>query len=201
MASPAALTSGPRSRAPDRARYVPKEPGQRRLRKWEPPTSQKSPRAVSGIATSVRSVATRNGPCMARPQPPPMQIPSMTATCGFDSLPIKLLRWYSARKNASESAGRPARAPATAALTSPPAQNAFPPAPLMRMAWTCGWASHCAYSSCSRPTTPALIAFSCETSPAGARPHPPTALSAPGGSGSCGKPVPLLPARLARPLR
>ena len=40
----------------------------------------------SGIARTVRSVATRKAPWMDTPQPPPMTTPSMIATCGVRAL-------------------------------------------------------------------------------------------------------------------
>ncbi|MDZ7714206.1 MAG: hypothetical protein U5L06_14400 [Rhodovibrio sp.] len=44
------------------------------------PTSGKKPIAVSGIAAIVRSPATRWLPCIDKPRPPPMVIPSIQAT-------------------------------------------------------------------------------------------------------------------------
>jgi hypothetical protein len=42
--------------------------------------SGKNPIAVSGIANSACSLATRAVPCTDTPMPPPMQIPSTSAT-------------------------------------------------------------------------------------------------------------------------
>ena len=44
------------------------------------PMSGNMPIAVSGIANTACSVATRIWPCTEMPMPPPMQMPSISAT-------------------------------------------------------------------------------------------------------------------------
>ncbi len=39
--------------------------------------------AVSGMAKTAASLATRYGPCTETPMPPPMQMPFTNATYGF----------------------------------------------------------------------------------------------------------------------
>ena len=46
-----------------------------------------------------RSVATRKRPWTETPAPPPMQMPSSSATCGFMSCPSVWFSEYSSRKN------------------------------------------------------------------------------------------------------
>ena len=46
-----------------------------------------------------RSVATRKRPCTDTPAPPPMQMPSISAMCGFFSCPKQWFSMYSSRKN------------------------------------------------------------------------------------------------------
>ncbi|KAH0999975.1 hypothetical protein HUJ04_008208 [Dendroctonus ponderosae] len=71
-------TSTPLSLTPVKARYHPSRPANLD-KKWEPPTSGKSPICVSGIAKSVFSVAIRYCPCTDNPTPPPITIPSIIA--------------------------------------------------------------------------------------------------------------------------
>ena len=52
-----------------------------------------------------RSVATRKRPWTETPAPPPMQMPSSSATCGFISCPSVWLSEYSSRKNLVPGAG------------------------------------------------------------------------------------------------
>ncbi len=54
-----------------------------RCRNQVPPTSGKKPIRVSGIATFVRGPATRSVAPWASPIPPPMAMPSITASTGF----------------------------------------------------------------------------------------------------------------------
>ena len=54
-----------------------------RCRNQVPPTSGKKPMRVSGIATRVRGPAMRRLAPWARPMPPPIAMPSITATTGF----------------------------------------------------------------------------------------------------------------------
>ncbi len=68
--------------APVRARWVPSSPGARASR-YVPPTSGTKPIPVSGMATFDRSVTIRTLPCAETPTPPPITMPSMTATYGF----------------------------------------------------------------------------------------------------------------------
>jgi len=60
-----------------------------------------------------RSVATRKRPCTDTPAPPPMQMPSSSAMCGFFSWPRQWFSSYSCRKNL------PARARGWAAASMP----------------------------------------------------------------------------------
>ena len=53
---------------PVRAKYMPRLPD-RRGRKWDPPTSGNRPIKVSGMAKTVCSVATLNGPWTDSPTP------------------------------------------------------------------------------------------------------------------------------------
>ena len=62
------------------------------------PTSGKRPMAVSGMAKSARSVATRKRPCAVSPTPPPMTMPSQRATWGLGSWAIWWFMMYSCRK-------------------------------------------------------------------------------------------------------
>lgn len=50
-------------------------------------------------------MATRKRPCTETPAPPPMQMPSSSATCGFISCPSVWFSEYSSRKNLGPSAG------------------------------------------------------------------------------------------------
>ena len=82
VATPSARQSAALIRAPVSASHTPDSPG-RRGRNHPPPTSGKRPMPVSGMAKTVRSVATRQRQGSDRPTPPPMTIPSMTATTGL----------------------------------------------------------------------------------------------------------------------
>mmetsp|Transcript_14128 Transcript_14128/g.47684 ORF Transcript_14128/g.47684 Transcript_14128/m.47684 type:complete len:235 (-) Transcript_14128:50-754(-) len=121
------------------------------------PTSGKRPMAVSGMAKSVFSVATRYLPWTDMPTPPPMTIPSHRETCGTRLVPNAWFMRYSWRKKSAgmmpgapvPSVGLPSRPASQTARTSPPAQKAFPPAPLTMNAPT-SLDSPCHSSSRSR---------------------------------------------------
>ena len=61
------------------------------------PPSGNRPIPVSGIAKSVRSVATKCEPVADTPTPPPMTIPSTSATYGLGKRKIRRLSAYSSR--------------------------------------------------------------------------------------------------------
>eukprot|EP01139_Manchomonas_bermudensis_P010684 Amastigsp_a340895_27.p3 type:complete len:122 gc:universal Amastigsp_a340895_27:656-291(-) len=102
---------------------------------YDAPTSGNSPIAVSGIANTVRSVATRKWPWTESPNPPPIVIPSMSAMCGLGSVPIVKSSLYSSSKNASCTLPC-VSIDLTIEATSPPAQNARSPAPRSTTAFT-----------------------------------------------------------------
>lgn len=77
--------------------------------RWVPPTSGTKPIAVSGIATRERSVTTRTSPWADTPTPPPITMPSMSATYGLGKRAMRALSRYSSRQKSTE-ALRPARA-------------------------------------------------------------------------------------------
>jgi hypothetical protein len=54
---------------------------------------------VSGMANTSRSDATRWLPCTETPTPPPIVIPSISATYGLGNRLISVLSMYSLRKN------------------------------------------------------------------------------------------------------
>lgn len=57
-----------------------------RARKCVAPTSGNRPMRVSGIAILLRSVATRSAAPCASPIPPPIVMPSISATTGFGNV-------------------------------------------------------------------------------------------------------------------
>ena len=75
----AATPSAAPSRSPVSAQYAPSSPGSRG-RNQVAPTSGKKPMPTSGMANRKRSPATRCEPCTDTPTPPPMQMPSISAT-------------------------------------------------------------------------------------------------------------------------
>mmetsp|Transcript_91948 Transcript_91948/g.274366 ORF Transcript_91948/g.274366 Transcript_91948/m.274366 type:complete len:222 (+) Transcript_91948:254-919(+) len=82
VAMPARRQSAAYRRWPVSPRKVPMAtPLERRGRAHVVPTSGKRPMPVSGIANMVFSVAMRIGLWMESPTPPPMTMPSQTATC------------------------------------------------------------------------------------------------------------------------
>ena len=159
VARPAWTRSAAPIRAPVSARYVPTSAGSRD-RKCEPPTSGKKPIPVSGIAKLARSVATRKRPWSERPTPPPITIPSHTDTCGVGHPAIAAFSAYSSRKKASDSPVGSTRAASITARTSPPAQNALPPAPLITIEVTAASPALAAYASDSTRTIGRLSALS-----------------------------------------
>ncbi|KAE9542909.1 hypothetical protein AGLY_002820 [Aphis glycines] len=94
--------------------------------------------AVSGMANSVRSVATLYLPCTDMPTPPPIVMPSIRDTYGILYLPIALFIEYSFRKKLAPRSSDAVPTPFSAIdFTSPPAQNALPPAPWTITIRTC----------------------------------------------------------------
>src|SRR2546421_1255044 len=79
---PAVTASAVLSRSPVRAHQVPSSPGVRG-RNQVAPTSGKKPMPTSGIAKENRSPATRCEPCTETPTPPPITMPSISATYGL----------------------------------------------------------------------------------------------------------------------
>ena len=63
-----------------------------------PPTSGVKPMRVSGIASFDRSVTMRIAAWPASPMPPPIVMPSASATIGFGYSAMRAFRAYSARK-------------------------------------------------------------------------------------------------------
>ena len=82
VATPAATASAVLSRSPVSAHQVPSAPGIRG-RNQVAPTSGKKPMPTSGIANEKRSPATRCDPCTDTPTPPPITMPSISATYGL----------------------------------------------------------------------------------------------------------------------
>ena len=64
-----------------------------------PPTSGMKPMPTSGIAIFVVSVTTRTLPWAPTPTPPPITMPSISATYGLGKRPIWALSTYSSYQN------------------------------------------------------------------------------------------------------
>ena len=64
-----------------------------------PPTSGIKPMPTSGIAIFVVSVTTRTLPWALTPTPPPITMPSISATYGLRNRPICALSRYSSYQN------------------------------------------------------------------------------------------------------
>mmetsp|Transcript_8217 Transcript_8217/g.37437 ORF Transcript_8217/g.37437 Transcript_8217/m.37437 type:complete len:240 (-) Transcript_8217:893-1612(-) len=145
VANPKTFASKPLSLLPVSASIVPNSPCTL-LRKCVPPTSGTSPMAHSGIDRTVRSVAHRCEPFTETPQPPPITMPSMSATCGVVKRPRNEFMTYSAAKKESASAKKESVFECVRIsyirFTSPPAhRQGRSPAPRTTMAFISGSAS------------------------------------------------------------
>ncbi|SKU21883.1 Uncharacterised protein [Mycobacteroides abscessus subsp. abscessus] len=98
---------------------------------------------TSGIATLEVSVTMRMLACPPTPTPPPITMPSISATYGFGKRAICALSTYSSRKNL-RAATPSILALSCTATTSPPAHRPRSPAPESTTTRTASSASHSA---------------------------------------------------------